>query len=98
MKCLIENLEVNYPCSSVCRLYGDCMTAFLEEEKQRVRTNADCLRAMSDEELEEQLVLEMEGAAPCKMFLAIPTGEMFLSRDAARKVVGRWLRQPAEGE
>ena len=69
-----------------------------KEEKQRVRTNADCLRAMSDEELEEQLVLEMEGAAPCKMFLAIPTGEMFLSRDAARKVVGRWLRQPAEGE
>ena len=98
MKCLIENLEVNYPCSSVCRLYCDCMTAFLEERKQRVRTKADCLRAMTNEELEDQLVLEMEGVAPCKMFVAIPTGEMFLSRETAREAVGKWLRAPAEGE
>ena len=62
------------------------------------KTNADCLRAMTDEELEDQLVLEMEGVAPCKMFLAIPTGEVFLSREAAREAVGKWLREPAKGE
>lgn len=82
-----------------CRKNGQPCTfseKCFEPEEQPTKTNADCLRAMSDEELEEQLVLEMEGAAPCKMFLAIPTGEMFLSRDAAREVVGKWLRQPAE--
>lgn len=55
MKCLIENIEVNYPCSATCSLYGDCMTAFLESRKQRVRTNADRIRAMTDEELQKFL-------------------------------------------
>ena len=61
MKCLIENLEVNYPCSSVCRLYCDCMTEFLEERKQRVRTKADCLRAMTNEELAKFFANMAEG-------------------------------------
>lgn len=51
MKCLIDNFEVNHPCSKACRLYGDCVAAFLEARKQNVRTNADRIRAMSDEEL-----------------------------------------------
>ena len=53
MKCLLENLEVNYPCSAVCPLYGDCMTAFLQERRRRVRTNADRIRSMTDEEMAE---------------------------------------------
>ena len=48
MKCLTTNLEVNYPCSALCPVYGDCVTAFQEENKQRVRTRADRIRAMSD--------------------------------------------------
>lgn len=51
MKFLIDNFEVNHPCSAACRLYGDCVAAFLEARKQNVRTNADRIRAMSDEEL-----------------------------------------------
>ena len=51
MKCLTHNLEVNYPCSPVCPLFGDCVVAFRNEQKKRVRTNADRIRAMSDEEL-----------------------------------------------
>lgn len=51
MKCLTNNLEVNYPCSAVCPLYGDCVTAFRKEQEQRVRTNADRIRCMSDEDL-----------------------------------------------
>lgn len=53
MKCLTHNLEVNYPCSPVCPLFGDCIVAFRNEQKKRVRTNADCIRGMSDEELAE---------------------------------------------
>ena len=51
MKCLTHNLEVNYPCSPVCPLFGDCVVAFQNEQKKRVRTNAARIRAMSDEEL-----------------------------------------------
>lgn len=51
MKCLTHNIEVNYPCSSACPLYGDCIASFSREVKRRVRTNADHIRAMSDEEL-----------------------------------------------
>lgn len=53
MKCLTHNLEVNYPCSPACPLFGDCVVAFRNEQKKRVRTNADCIRGMSDEELAE---------------------------------------------
>lgn len=55
MKCLTHNIEVNYPCSSACPLYGDCIASFSQEVKRRVRTNADHIRAMSDEELSEFL-------------------------------------------
>lgn len=51
MKCLTHDIEVNYPCSPVCPLYGDCIASFSREVKRRVRTNADHIRAMSDEEL-----------------------------------------------
>ena len=89
-----------------CRISGCCLN-YLGEACKRARkrecpdvvyTNADELRDMTDEEMEDQLVLKMEGVALCKMFVAIPTGEMFLSRDAAKEAVGKWLRQPAEGE
>ena len=84
-----------------CRKNGQPCTfseKCFEPEERPTITNADCLRAMTDEELEEQLVLEMECVAPCKMFVAIPTGEMFLSQEAAREAVGKWLRQPEKEE
>lgn len=95
MKCRFEHEEDCCNRGSpqyMCKCKPDvCHSAIL-------MTNADCLRAMTDEELEDQLVMKMEGAAPCKMFVAIPTGEMFLYRDAAREAVGKWLREPAEEE
>lgn len=53
MKCLTHDIEVNYPCSPACPLYGDCIALFSREAKRRVRTNADRIRAMTDEELAE---------------------------------------------
>ena len=55
IKCLMNGLEVNYPCSPVCALFGDCVTAFESQKKANVRTNADRIRAMTDEELAELL-------------------------------------------
>lgn len=55
IKCLMNGLEVNYPCSPVCALFGDCVTAFEAQKKENVRTNADRIRAMNDEELANML-------------------------------------------
>lgn len=55
IKCLMNGLEVNYPCSPSCALFGDCVTAFESQKKANVRTNADRIRAMTDEELAELL-------------------------------------------
>lgn len=96
MKCLIENLEVNYPCSMACPLYGDCVMAFLEARKQQVRTNADRIRAMSDEELARQLVINVDGLSECRIHLSAPTGKMFVLEAEAERVTLDWLRQPAE--
>ena len=50
IKCLMNGMEVNYPCSHVCALFGDCVTAFEAQKKANVRTNADLFRAMDDDE------------------------------------------------
>lgn len=89
MKCLIKNLEVNYPCSPVCALYGDCMTAFLESRKQRVRTNADRIRSMSDEELEE-FFGRVARTAGC------PPPNQMDCMDDCEKCWDIYLRKPAE--
>lgn len=99
-------MSAEYPCiyfekDGKCRKFSDdtyisyCVMGPCPEQKL---SNADRIRAMSDEELEDQLVLEVEGIAPCKMFIAIPTGEMFISRKAAKESVGNWLKQPLEEE
>lgn len=82
MKCLTHNLEVNYPCSPACPLFGDCVVAFQNEQKKRVQTNADRIRAMSDEELATDLLWMLEGL--CED--GIPGHEY----------MRRWLQQPAE--
>ena len=84
VKCLTTNLEVNYPCSTVCALYGDCVTAFLKAKKQRVRTNADRIRAMSDEELAEAMDM-----------LCPPVKDCTHDGNCVKCWI-YWLRQPAE--
>lgn len=84
-----------------CKKLDDCMAGSgltwpCGAYQPKQITNADQIRAMSDEELEDQLVLEVEGMAPCKMFISIPTGEMFICRQAAKEAVGKWLQQPAK--
>lgn len=56
IKCLMNGLEVNYPCSPVCALFGDCLTAFEAQKKENVRTNADRIRSMSDEEMAQEMI------------------------------------------
>ncbi|MGN1158345.1 MAG: hypothetical protein ACI4TK_19405 [Agathobacter sp.] len=54
MKCKLNGNEIEslFPCSSNCPLFGDCLVAHEKElEKRNKPTNADRIRAMSDEEL-----------------------------------------------
>ena len=99
MKCLTSNLEVNYPCSSVCPLYGDCVAAFYAEAKRRVKTNADRIRAMSDEEL---AMFQAERSAADSFLRIKDEGhEVTAAQRAAliNRLYGTWmayLKQPAE--
>ena len=99
MKCLTHNIEVNYPCSSACPLYGDCIASFSQEVKRRVRTNADHIRAMSDEELASEMsqrsistVCDIVCQGDCK---AIATLNKTCG-DVCKEIIIKWLQQPAE--
>lgn len=59
-------------------------------------TKADSLRAMSDEELADQLVIKIDGLAKCSLYLSAPIVGMFVSRKDAWRETLNWLRQPAE--
>ena len=89
MKCLVNGLEVMYPCSHNCPLYGDCVTAFDAVRKSRVRTNADRIRAMSDEELEVFLC----GIAATNCCGACMVQEYCY---AEHNGFGYWLKQPVK--
>lgn len=58
--------------------------------------NVDCIRAMNDDELANQLIIEVEGLEERILFLSAPTGRFFIDRKAAVEVTLEWLKQPAE--
>ena len=60
-------------------------------------TNGDILKAMSNDELSDQLVINIDGLQPCRVYLSVPTGKIYLSRAEAVKTTNEWLQQPAEG-
>ena len=62
------------------------------------KTNADRIRAMNDEEMAEQMVMEIEGLYPCIAYVPVATGNIHISRDKAEKEMLRWLQHPAEEE
>lgn len=61
-------------------------------------TNADRIRHMSDEELAEELVIEIEGLFPSLVYVPMATGNIYISRDKAEKEMLEYLQQPAEEE
>ena len=60
------------------------------------KTNADDIRSMTDEELADQLVVNVDGLEKCRLYLSIPTGKMFISRPKAAEFTLKWLRQQVE--
>lgn len=87
LKCLMNGLEVNYPCSPTCALFGDCCAAFEAQRKSRVVTNADHIRSMTDEELAKILSTACLGCpvVGCKLHNYASYG--------CEKAFENWLKQ-----
>lgn len=63
----------------------------------KAQTNADRIRAISDEELAENRCVEIKGLYPWPIFVAFDVPEKrFLSRASAVAEELNWLQQPAE--
>lgn len=99
-------MSEGYPCiyfekDGKCRKFSDdtyisyCVTGPCTEQKL---SNADRIRAMSDEELAEELVIEIEGLFPSLVYVPMATGNIYISRDKAEKEMLEYLQQPAEEE
>ena len=95
-KCVIINCKmiaqpIEMPCSKTnCRYFADCLATY-EEYSGKPMTNADRIRAMSDEELAEFLSDDERACPPkwhnCRKHIN-ECGGCWLE----------WLKQPAEGE
>ena len=59
-----------------------------------IMTNGDCIRAMNDDDMAEQFVINLDGLRPCRVYLSAPTGKMYLSRTEAVRVTRLWIQQP----
>ena len=56
MSCLFEPIHGRFPTNSICDSYPDCVgCSYSDPFKQPKQTNADRIRAMSDEELAKTL-------------------------------------------
>ena len=68
-----------------------------ERENPKPMTNADRIRAISDEELAENRCIEIKGLYPWPIFVAFDVPEKrFLSRESAVAEELNWLQQPTE--
>lgn len=83
---------------------GSCVVSYYDGEQQglpsnfkpKPMTNADRIRAMSDEELAELLSNEVpHDCAYCNLVCATFDGDKFAG--SCQNAFYRWLQQPAEG-
>lgn len=99
-------MSKEYPCiyfeeDGLCRKFTDgrgkvyCAMGPCPHQKE---SNADKIRAMSDEKLAEELVIEIEGLFPSLVYVPMATGNIYISRDKAEKEMLEYLQQPAEEE
>ena len=88
IKCKLSGEDVELPCAAAnCPLFGDCAVQYTVESQKKM-TNADRIRAMTDEQLAVVIMCpkEIGGAVSCEV--DVPCVEC----------CQKWLQQPAEVE
>lgn len=65
-------------------------------QDKTVVSNADRIRAMSDEEMAELLTVEIKGLAPTVVHLSLMSKIGYISRKFAVEEAKKWLKQPAK--
>ena len=87
-------------CMSVAEVNGEDFETMANKKdcRKRVLTNADRIRAMSDEELAVFLADEIDHSDcyDCRLECATYEGDKF--EDSCHNAYYRWLKQPAEEE
>ena len=106
IKCLMNGLEVNYPCSPVCPLFGDCVSVFEAQKKEKVVTNFDHILSMNYEKFAEFIMLspEMEfGVCECcevfrghGAYTPCGTEDGWCTAELRCNAFKKWLQQPVE--
>lgn len=78
---------------TLCGAEGDSALSCVDRLVNTM-TNADRFRSLSDEELAEQLVLNIDGLAPTRIYLSAVTGIGYISRKFAVDATKKALQQP----
>ena len=92
MSCLFEPIHGRFPTNSICDSYPDCVgCSYSDPFKQPKQTNADRIRAMSDEELAKSIA-RIAMCVDCK--IKNPTCTLPISN--CEKSWLEWLKQEAE--
>lgn len=83
-------------CHSCKKLHAWVVHSFCTGVKPM--TNGDRIRAMSDDAMADLLTVEIDWILPCKLYIALPTGDVLNSKDEAKGIVTDWLQQPVDEE
>lgn len=90
MSCLFEPIHGRFPTHSICDSYPDCVGCnYSDPFKQPKQTNADRIRAMSDEELAREFTR-------LDMFCCPVSGVTCAYEPKCQDCFKRWLKQEAE--
>ena len=93
IKCKMIAQPIEMPCSKTnCRYFADCLATYEEYlGTGKPQTNADRIRAMSDEELKDSILAVHLGYNPWCDYHCENKGD-----DGCDKCIEKWLKQPAD--
>ena len=99
IKCKMIAQPIEMPCSKTnCRYFADCLATYEEYlGAEKPQTNADRIRAMSDEELADNWMRDFIVCHHCAYRYECECDE-YVTYEKCREGIVEWLKQPVGGE